>query len=87
MIRFNTTRTLNTGTDDEREIRVTGSICEHVRFIVPYVGRSLDWRARARFELHMVACEHCRNAVEFELLVERVVGDTAKFAQFSRSWH
>jgi hypothetical protein len=87
MTRFSTTHTLNTGSDDEREIRVTGSICEHVRFIEPYVGRSLEWRARARFELHMVACEHCRNAVEFELLVERVVGDTAKFAQFSRSWH
>lgn len=87
MIRFGTTRTLNTGSDDEREIRVNGSLCEHYRFIVPYVDRSLEWRARTRFELHLVSCERCRNIVEFELLVERVVGDSARFAQFSRSWH
>ena len=87
MIRFTTTRTLNTGSDHEREIRVYGSVCEHVGFIEPYVSRSLEWRARARFELHMISCERCRSAVEFELLVERVVGDFARFAQFSRSWH
>jgi hypothetical protein len=87
MIRFVTPRTLNTGSDDELEIRVEGALCEHFRFIVPYVGRSLEWRARARFELHMVSCERCRSTVEFELLVERVVGDSARFAQFSRSWH
>ena len=87
MIRFSTTRTLNTGSDDEREIRVDGALCEHYRFIVPYVSRSLEWLARSQFELHMISCERCRNIVEFELLVERVVGDSAKFAQFSRSWH
>jgi hypothetical protein len=87
MIRFCTTRRLNTGNEDERALHVYGSMCEQVRLIEPYVSRGLETRTRARFELHLFSCERCRSAVEFELLVERVVGDFAKFAQFSRSWH
>jgi len=87
MIRSGTARTLNTGSDDERSFHLYGSMCEQVRLIEAYVSRSLDVRARARLEAHLFSCDRCRSAVEFELLVERVVGDSARFAQFSRSWH
>jgi hypothetical protein len=87
MIRFCTTRRLNTGNEDESASHVYGSMCEQVRLIEPYVSRCLESWARSRFELHLFSCERCRSAVEFELLVERVVGDFARFAQFSRSWH
>ena len=87
MIRVGTPRTLNYGSDEEHAFHLYGSWCEQVRLIEPYVSRRLEVQARARFELHLFSCERCLRAVEFELLVERVVGDSAKFAQFSRSWH
>jgi hypothetical protein len=87
MIRVDTARTLKCGGDDEYAFHLYGSRCEQVRLIEPYVSRRLQVQARTHFELHLFSCERCLRAVEFELLVERVVGDSAKFAQFSRSWH
>jgi hypothetical protein len=87
MIRSGTPRTLEAGSDDERVSHLYGSTCEQVLLIGPYVSRSLPKSAESRFELHLFSCERCLRAVEFELLVKRVVGDFAKFAQFSRSWH
>ena len=87
MIRSNTTRTLNTGGDEEHDSDSSGTMCNQAHFVEPYVSRSLEGYERGRFELHLFSCECCRRTVEFELLVERVVGDFAKFAQFSRSWH
>ena len=87
MIRVGTPRTLKYGSDEEHAFHLYGSWCEQVRLIEPYVSRRLQDQARTRFELHLFACERCLRAVEFELLVKRVVGDSAKFAQFSRSWH
>ena len=87
MIRVATTRTLKCGSDDEYAFHLYGSRCEQVRLIEPYVSRRLQVQAQTRFELHLFSCERCLRAVEFELLVKRVVGDSAKFAQFSRSWH
>jgi hypothetical protein len=87
MIRDGTLRTLKCGSDDEYAFHLYGSLCEQVRFIEPYVSHRLQVQARSRFELHLFSCERCLRAVEFELLVKRVVGDSAKFAQFSRSWH
>ena len=87
MIRVGTPRTLKRGSDEEYAFHLYGSRCEQVRLIEPYVSRRLEVRARTLFELHLSTCERCLRAVEFELLVRRVVGDSAKFAQFSRSWH
>ena len=87
MIRVCTARTLKCGSDDEHVFHLYGSRCEQVRLIEPYVSRRLQVRAQTLFELHLFSCERCLRAVEFELLVKRVVGDSAKFAQFSRSWH
>ncbi len=64
-----------------------GSSCEQVRLIEPYVSCRLHMGAQALFEQHLLACERCLRAVEFELLVKRAVADFAKFAHFSRSWH
>jgi hypothetical protein len=72
---------------DEHVFHLYGSSCEQVRLIEPYVSRRLRANASALFELHLFACERCLRAVEFELLVKRVVADSTKFAQFSRSWH
>jgi hypothetical protein len=87
MIPDSTPRTLNSGSDEDRTFRLYGSRCEQVRLIEPYVSRRLQVRAQTRFELHLFSCERCLRAVEFELLVKRAIGDFAKFAQFSRSWH
>jgi len=87
MISDSTPRTLNVGSDEEHTFHLYGSRCEQVRFIEPYVSSRLQVRAQTRFELHLFSCERCLRAVEFELLVKRAVGDFAKFAQFSRSWH
>ena len=87
MIRVGTARTLKYSGDDEYAFHLYGSRCEQVRLIESYVSRRLQVHARTRFEIHLFSCERCLRAVEFELLVERVVGDSAKFAQFSRSWH
>jgi hypothetical protein len=87
MIRGSTPRTLESGSEDELVSHLYGSACDQVRLIEPYISRSLQMCAESRFELHLFSCERCLRAVEFELLVKRVVGDFAKFAQFSRSWH
>ena len=87
MISESTPRTLSSGSDEERTFHLYGSRCEQVQLIEPYVSRSLQVLAQTRFELHLFSCERCLRAVEFELLVKRAVGDFAKFAQFSRSWH
>jgi len=87
MIRVGIARTLDGGSDEERVYHLYGSRCEQVRLIEPYVSRRLQVQAQTRFELHLFSCERCLRAVEFELLVKRMVGDSAKFAQFSRSWH
>ena len=87
MIRAGTPRTLKCGNDEEYTFHLYGSRCEEVRLIEPYVSRRLQVRAQTLFELHLFACERCLRAVEFELLVKRVVGDSAKFAQFSSSLH
>ena len=87
MIRVDTPSTLIRGSDEERAFHVYGSRCEEVRLIEPYVSRRLQVRAQTWFELHLFSCERCLRAVEFELLVKRAIGDFAKFAQFSRSWH
>jgi hypothetical protein len=86
MIRSGTSRTLKSGMDDH-VFHLYVSACEQVRFIEPYVCRSLRPRAKTRFERHLFMCERCLHAVEFELFVKRAVADFAKFAQFSRSWH
>jgi hypothetical protein len=87
MIRVGTARTLKYGSDEEHAFHLYGSRCEQVRLIEPYVSRRLQVRAQTLFELHLFSCERCLRAVEFELLVKRVVGDSAKFAQFSSSLH
>ena len=87
MISDSTPRTLNVCSDEEHTFQLYGSRCEQVRLIEPYVSRRLQVRAQTRFELHLFSCERCLRAVEFELLVKRAIGDFAKFAQFSRSWH
>ena len=87
MIRVGTPRTLKHGSDEEHAFHLYGSRCEQVRLIEPYVSRRLQARAQTLFEVHLFSCERCLRAVEFELLVKRVVGDSAKFAQFSRCWH
>ena len=87
MIPDSTLRTLNSGSDEDHTFRLYGSRCEQVSLIEPYVSRRLQVRAQTRFELHLFSCERCLRAVEFELLVKRAIGDFAKFAQFSRSWH
>jgi hypothetical protein len=87
MIPDSTLRTLNSGSDEDHTFRLYGSRCEQVRLIEPYVSLRLQVRAQTRFELHLFSCERCLRAVEFELLVKRAIGDFAKFAQFSRSWH
>ena len=87
MISESTPRTLSSGGDEEHTFHLYGSRCEQVRLIEPYVSRRLQVRVQNRFEVHLFSCERCLRAVEFELLVRRVVGDSAKFAQFSRSWH
>jgi hypothetical protein len=87
MISDSTPRTLNVGSDEEHTFQLYGSRCEQVRLIEPYVSRRLQVRAQTGFELHLFSCERCLRAVEFELLVKRAIGDFAKFAQFSRSWH
>jgi hypothetical protein len=87
MIRVGAPRTLKYGSDDEHAFHLYGSWCEQVRLIEPYVSRRLQVRAQTLFELHLFSCERCLRAVEFELLVKRVVGDSAKFAQFSSSLH
>jgi hypothetical protein len=89
MISESTPRTLHSGSDEEPIffLYLYGSRCEQVRLIEPYVSRRLQVRVQTRFELHLFSCERCLRAVEFELLVKRAVGDFAKFAQFSRSWH
>ena len=87
MISDRTPRTLSSGRDEEHTFHLYGSLCGQVRLIEPYVGRRLQVRTQTRFELHLFSCERCLRAVEFELLVKRVVGDFEKFAQFSRSWH
>lgn len=73
--------------DDDCRLELDGMCCDQVRLIEPYVSRRLRARTQTQFELHLFSCEHCQRAVEFELLVERVATDFAKFAQFSRSWH
>ena len=73
--------------DQERMFHLYGSCCEQMHLIEPYVSRRLRERAQVRFELHIFSCERCLRAVEFELFVQHVVSDCAKFAQFSRSWH
>jgi hypothetical protein len=87
MISDSTPRTLNSGGDEEHVFHLCGSRCEQVRLIEPYVSRRLQVRVQTWFELHLFSCERCLRAVEFELLVKRAIGDFAKFAQFSRSWH
>jgi hypothetical protein len=87
MISAGTPRTLHSGSDEEPIFYLYGSRCEQVRLIEPYVSRRLQVRVQTRFELHLFSCERCLRAVEFELLVKRAIGDFAKFAQFSRSWH
>jgi hypothetical protein len=87
MISDSTPRTLHFGSDEEHTFHLYGSRCEQVRMIEPYVSRRLQVRAQTRFELHLFSCERCLRAVEFELLVKRAIGDFAKFAQISRSWH
>ena len=87
MISDSTPRTLNFGGNEEHIFHLYGSRCEQVRLIEPYVSRRLQVRVQTRFELHLFSCERCLRAVEFELLVKRAIGDFAKFAQFSRSWH
>jgi hypothetical protein len=87
MIRAGVPRTLKYGSDEDTVFHRYGSSCEEVRLIEPYVTRRLRVRAQTRFELHLFSCERCLRAVEFELLVKRVIADFAKFAQFSRSWH
>ena len=87
MISDSTPRTLNFGSDEDRAFHLYGSRCEQVRLIEPYVGRRLQVRTQTWFELHLFFCERCLRAVEFELLVKRAIGDFARFAQFSRSWH
>jgi hypothetical protein len=87
MIRVSTPFTLNFGNDEDHTFRVYGSRCEQVRLIEPYVSSQLQLRTQTRFELHLFSCERCLRAVEFELFVKRAIGDLAKFAQFSRSWH
>jgi hypothetical protein len=87
MIPDSTPRALNSGSDEDHAFRLYGSRCEQVSLIEPYVSRRLQVRAQTRFELHLFSCERCLRAVEFELLVKRAIGDFAKFAQFSRSWH
>jgi hypothetical protein len=87
MISDSTPRTLHSRSDEEHIFHLYGSRCEQVRLIEPYVSRRLQVRTQTRFELHLFSCERCLRAVEFELLVKRAVGDFAKFAQFSRSWH
>jgi hypothetical protein len=80
-------RRLRCGSYEEYAFHLYGSRCEQVRLIEPYVSRRLQGRAQTLFEIHLFSCERCLRAVEFELLVKRMVGDFAKFAQFSRSWH
>jgi hypothetical protein len=87
MIRVDAPRRLKYGCDEEHAFHLYGSSCDQVRLIEPYVSRRLQLGAQTLFELHLFSCERCLRAVEFELLVKRVVGDSAKFAQFSRSWH
>jgi hypothetical protein len=87
MIRVSTPYTLKSGSDEEHAFHLYGSRCEQVRLIEPYVSRRLRVQTQIRFELHLFSCERCLRAVEFELLVKRAIGDFAKFAQFSRSWH
>ena len=87
MISDCTPRTLNSGGEEEHIFHLYGSRCEEVRLIEPYVSRRLQVRVQTWFELHLFSCERCLRAVEFELLVKRAIGDFAKFAQFSRSWH
>lgn len=87
MIRMGTPRTHRCGNDEEYAFHLYGSRCEQAHLIEPYVSRRLQVQARTLFELHLFSCERCLRAVEFELLVKSVVGDSAKFAQFSRSWH
>ena len=86
MIRSGTTRTQQSG-NDTYVFHQYGSPCEQVRLVESYVCRRLTSGARARFETHFFSCERCLHAVEFELFVKRAVADSAKFAQFSRSWH
>jgi hypothetical protein len=85
MIRSGTQHTA--AKSEEHVFHQYGSTCEQVLLIEPYVCRRLACEAQARFELHLFSCERCLHAVEFELLVKRAVSDSAKFAQFSRSWH
>jgi hypothetical protein len=87
MIRVGTPRTLKRDGDEDHAFHLYGSRCEEVRLIEPYVSRRLQVRAQTLFEWHLFSCERCLRAVEFELLVKRVVGDSAKFAQFSSSLH
>jgi hypothetical protein len=87
MISNSTLRTLGSGSDEEHTFHLYGSRCDQVRLIEPYVSRCLQVLAQTQFELHLFSCERCLRAVEFELLVKRALGDFAKFAQFSRSWH
>ena len=86
MIRIGTTRKLESA-NDAHLLHQYGSSCEQVRLIEPYVCRRLTLRVRTRFERHLFSCERCLHAVEFELFVKSAVADSAKFAQFSRSWH
>jgi hypothetical protein len=87
MIRVCSPRTLKSGSDEEHAFHLYGTCCEQARFIEPYVSRRLAAQAQTVFEQHLFSCERCLRAVEFELLVKRMVGDSAKFAQFSRAWH
>lgn len=61
--------------------------CEYAYHVESYVERRLHGRALAILELHLLACEHCQIAVEFELLVRSAIDDHARSARFSRSWH
>lgn len=58
--------------------------CALGQFIEPYVARRLQPRMATEFELHLLHCEHCQRAVEFEVHVKRVISDSV---QISRSWH
>jgi hypothetical protein len=86
MIRIGTSRNPHFG-DEACLLNLDGTSCTQVHLIEPYVSRRLRVRTRTQFELHLLSCEHCLRAVEFELLVMRAVSDYARFAHFSRSRH
>lgn len=48
----------------------------------PYVARRLDEDQSATFELHMIECQSCLEAVEFERLLQKLL----QLSFLCRSW-